>query len=321
MANFSVLMPFTPSRPEQAVPYAAFVQHRAHRLWQGQSLLIDPHQTFSYLAGIGFRIPVGTGVTLMPFRHPFEAALHARSMAAAMRAPVVAGFGPGGTSLQASLRGAPYPSPIRAAREYLTIVRALLASGTVSHAGEYFTMYGSLPPLPAQPVELGLGVLRPRMARLAGEVADIAVTWLTPSAYVGDQLLPALREGATAAGRATPRLAAIVPVAVSRPERESADLAAASNSAHLNGPHYRDMLRRAGIELGSPSDLAAGARALVDGGAFVYGEPAVICKELDAYRAAGVDEIVLNLTGVCVRHGIQAGLADLEAIFNELTHE
>lgn len=95
----------------------------ASRLWQGQSVMIEPHQGFVAAAGGGFRVPTGLGVTLMPLRHPYEAALQARSPAMATGQPVIAGFGPGGRLLQR-----------------------------------------------------WLGVLRPGMAGLAGEVADVAVT-------------------------------------------------------------------------------------------------------------------------------------------------
>src|SRR5687767_8116490 len=108
-------MPVSPDRPGRALAFAALVRDGlADRLWQGQSLHIEPHQMFAYLAAAGFRVPVGLGVTLMPLRHPFESALQAASLAATMGAPIVAGFGPGAAAFQASLRGLPYPSPLTA---------------------------------------------------------------------------------------------------------------------------------------------------------------------------------------------------------------
>ena len=185
----------------------------------------------------------------MPFRHPLEAALQARSLAVTTGHPVVAGFGPGAAVLQKSVLGAPYASPLTAVREYLTIVGGLLAGQAVEHQGEYFSCRINMGWQPGPPVELGLGVLRPAMARLAGELADVAITWLTPAGYLRDVIVPALREGARAAGRPVPRLAAIVPVALSAPDRDPADLVLAANSGHLSMPHYQDMLRRSGIEV------------------------------------------------------------------------
>ena len=321
VASYSVMMPLVPLRPEQAVPFASLVQwSAAHRLWQGQSVLVDAHQMFAFLAAAGFRIPVGTGVSVMPFRHPLDAAIQARSLAATMGAPVVAGFGPGAAILQESVHGSAWRSPLTAAREYLTIVRALLAGQGAAVDGEYFSLHGGIPPLPGVDVELGLGVLRPRMARLAGELADVAITWLTPPAYLSARVLPALRAGAEAAGRPTPRLAAVVPVALSGPDRDPVELVLAGSTAHLKLPHYCAMLRDAGLDV-DPADPARGARALVEGGVFVHGEPDVVVKELDAYRAAGADEVVLNVTGVCHRFGARAALAELRTIFDRLTME
>ncbi|GAA3468594.1 LLM class flavin-dependent oxidoreductase [Nonomuraea roseola] len=319
MSTFSVLLPFMPMRSEQIVPYAALVQaSTAYRLWQGQSMLAETHQSFAYAAAMGLRVPVGTGVTLMPFRHPLEAALQARSLAAVTSNPVVAGLGPGGASVQTMVYGKPYKSPITACREYVTIVRGLLAGDDMACSGEYFSFYGSgLAALPGPPVEIGLGVLRPGMARLAGEIADVAITWLTPPGYLRDCVLPALREGAAAAGRTAPRVVAIVPVALSKPSRDPVKLVLASNQGHLHGPHYQDMLRRAGITIDT-GDLAAGARALLDENVFVSGDMENLVKGFDAYREAGVDEIVLNVTGVFHTEGGPAALSELAAIITQV---
>ncbi|MFF5502542.1 LLM class flavin-dependent oxidoreductase [Streptomyces roseolus] len=314
MTKYSVLVPFLPRRPEQLLPYAALVDWtHAERLWQGQAMLVDPFHGFTAAAGAGFRVPVGLGVTLMPLRHPFEAAQQARSLAMTTGHPVVAGFGPGGKSFQQSLRGAPYASPLTASREYLTIVRGLLDGGTVRIEGEYFSCHGGLPPSPAPAVELGLGVLRPGMARVAGELAGTAITWLTPAAYLKDTVLPAMREGAEAAGRPLPRLTAMVPVALRGPDRDPADLAQASNAPHLAAPHYVDMLHRAGIAV-DRHDIPLSAKRLVAGRAFLYGDPQELAGMFAEFREAGVDEIVLNTTGVFNLYGHQAAMADLKAI-------
>ncbi|WP_329196473.1 MULTISPECIES: LLM class flavin-dependent oxidoreductase [unclassified Streptomyces] len=318
MTAYSVLIPFLPRRPEQVLPYAALVHWtHAQRLWQGQSLMVEPHHGFVHAAGAGFRVPTGLGVTLMPLRHPYEAALQARSLALATGQPVVAGFGPGAPSLQQGLLGAPYRSPLTAAREYLTAVRGLLAGETVRMAGEYVSCDAALVPFPSPAVELGLGVLRPAMARLAGEVADVAITWLTPAAYLRDTVLPALREGAAKAGRPVPRLTAMVPLALSRTGRAPAEVALASNAVHLGLPHYTDMLRRSGIEI-TGTDREADARALVEGRGFLSGDLAELVAQLREYEDAGVDEIVLNVTGVATLHGPQAATDELKTVLAAL---
>ncbi|MEU6176558.1 LLM class flavin-dependent oxidoreductase [Streptomyces coeruleorubidus] len=319
MTTHSVFLPFMPSRPEQIVPFAAFVQRSAAgRLWQGQALALDSHQLFSYAAGMGFRVPVGFGVNLMPFSHPLEAALQARSLAAVTGHPLVAGFGPGAAGLQRSMLGSAYASPLTAAREYLSVMRALLQGEPIRQDGTYHTLHAvNLAPVHAPAVELGLGVLRPGMARLAGEVADVAITWLTPPSYLREQLLPALREGAEKAGRPTPRVVTLVPVALKRADRDPVEMVLHGNSAHLQLPHYVDTLRRAGVEVDA-TDTAAGARTLVDSGVFAYGTPSSIADVLREYEDVGVDELVVNMTGACKRYGPRVALEDLDALFTEL---
>ncbi|MFI5981380.1 LLM class flavin-dependent oxidoreductase [Streptomyces sp. NPDC051555] len=318
MTAYSVLVPFLPRRPEQILPYAGLVQWtHAQRLWQGQSVMVEPHHGFVHAAGAGFRVPTGLGVTLMPLRHPYEAALQARSLALATGQPVIAGFGPGAPSLQQALRGAPYRKPLTAAREYLTAVRGLLAGEVVRMAGEYVTCEAQLAPFPSAPVELGLGVLRPAMARLAGEVADVAITWLTPAAYLRDTVLPALREGAAKAGRPVPRLTAIVPLALARTDRAPGEIALASNAAHLGLPHYVDMLRKSGIGI-TGTDPALDARALVEGRGFLSGDTGEILAQLKEYEDAGVDEVVLNVTGVANLYGPQAATEELKTLLAAL---
>nr|WP_274389147.1 LLM class flavin-dependent oxidoreductase [Streptomyces taklimakanensis] len=303
-----------PRRPEQVLPYAALVEWtHAERLWQGQAMMVEPFQGFAAAAGAGFRVPTGLGVTLMPLRHPFEAAQQARSLAMATGRPVLAGFGPGGKSFQRSLLGFPYASPLTASREYLTIVRGLLTGGTVRHEGEYFSCHGALPPASAPPVRVGLGVLRAGMARLAGEVADAAVTWLTPAKHLRETVLPALREGAAAAGRPVPHLTAMVPVALRRSGHGPAEVALASNAAHLAAPHYVDMLGKAGIEVVA-DDPVLSAERLVEGGGFLHGDMDELLGRFAEFRAAGVDELVLNLTGVYNLHGPKVAMSNLKAI-------
>ncbi|ANZ18100.1 LLM class flavin-dependent oxidoreductase [Streptomyces noursei] len=319
MTTYSVLLPFTPVRPEQVVPFAALVQRTpGARLWTSQQLTLEPHQLFAYSAGIGLRVPVGTAVTLMPLRHPVEAALQARSLAQITGHPVVAGYGPGAAVFQEALLGAAYPSPLTAVREYMSAVRGLLAGERVQMDGAYFRMDASLPQVPHPPVELGLGVLRPRMARVCGEVADVAIGWLTPPDYLASVIAPELRAGAEAVSRPTPRLVAVVHVALAGPHRDPVALAYSVCARHLRGPHYTQMLRRAGVGV-DPSDPVDGARRLVEAGLFLSGEPEAIAEGLAAYGKAGVDEVVLNCSAVGINYGERAALEEIETLLKAVT--
>lgn len=313
MTAYSVLVPFLPRRPEQILPLAAMVKWtHAERLWQGQALLMEPHQGFVSAAASGFRVPVGLGVTLMPLRHPYEAALQARSVAMTTGHSVVAGFGPGSRAFQAGLLGT--PTPARSPQHVSTWPRSA-GSSTVRWSRTRAGTSTSPPNCPrgGPRVDVGLGVLRPGMAGVAGEFADVAITWLTPPDYLRDILVPAIRKGAEEAGRPCPRITAMVPVALERAQVSAPELALASNAGHIQAPHYIDMLRQAGVQV-SGEDPGDTACALVEANAFVSGAPEQVAALLDQYRQAGVDEIVLNTTGVRKRCGEQEAVNDLKTI-------
>lgn len=308
----SVLFPIQPQVPHAVAPLAALV-HKGHarRLWMGQSLALETHQVYAFLAGAGLRVPMGTSVTLVPLRHPYEAAIQARSLAILTGQSFVAGFGVSHPGFVRCLRPGPYGSPRTAIREYVTMVRGLLAGKTLDTEGRYHVLRAGLPPLEHPPVELGVGVLRPGMARTAGAVADAAITWMTPPSYIAETLVPALEQGA--GGGPPPRIATVVHVAIDREGRDPRELAHIAAGGHLSTQHYTDMLRRAGVRA-DPADPVAGATQLVEHGVFMYGSPPEIADQLAHYGEATVDEVILNPAGVLFTDGLDAALADIQEI-------
>ncbi|MFW5420919.1 LLM class flavin-dependent oxidoreductase [Nocardiopsis sp. CNT-189] len=309
---FSIGSPLQPRLPGDVVPYGRLVQRSgAHRMWFGQSRLIETQQIISFMAGMGIRIPYGSGVSLTALRHPYDAAVAANSIATLTGHPYTAGYGAAHPGFVRGLRGRPYDSPRKAAAEYADLMRRLLSGEEVAFEGEYFFHQGLEPLEGGGDVEVGLGVLRPRMAAAAGRIADVAITWLTPPAYLRSVIAPELRKGAV--GReSAPRIATMVQIAVRRPGRDPVELADLCAGLHLRAPHYRAMLAEAGIGLGDGSrDSAA---ALVDSGVFLYGSPEEIASGLREYHAAGVQEVVLKATGPHMGEGLRPAIDDLIAV-------
>ena len=315
----SVLFPQQPTDPRQIVPYGELVRDSPfHALWMGQSLMIESHPAFAYLAGRGCQIPVGIAVGLMPLRHPYDAAVQARSVAALMEHPVSIGYGSADPSFVTALTGAPYAQPAAAVEEYVSLVRALLRGGRVRHDGPLFHVDDALVAMQHPPVEIGAGVLRPAMARAAGRAADAAMTWLTPPAYLRDVVVPALAAGAAQAARERPpRVVAMVPVGFAAPGRSPLLLAQHTVMNHLRTVHYTDMLRRAGFDL-DRSDPDSGVREVVEEGLFIHGKPGDVAREIRRYHEVGVDEVILNVTGVAGLYGDAALLDDLRRLAAEL---
>ena len=315
MTDYSFLAPFVPVRPEQLLPYGALAQCTStHRFWQGQSTGSDPLQTFTHVAAAGFRTPVGLAVSLMPMCHPFDAAMRVQSLAAGVGNSVVAGFGPGAKILQSNLLGAPYRSQLGAVREYVTIVRGLLTQGEFTFEGEFFSCRGQMARIPLPTVEIGLGVLRPGMAELAGELADVAITWMCSADYLRETVLPALRRGAEKAGRPVPRLVAMVPLAKAGPERDLTQIVLSGSGGHMQLPHYIDMLDRSGVTVDMKNSPEASAKALVQHEVFLHGDEDEVAAKLARYEEAGVDEVVFNVTGLCAMKGHKTALKEIESL-------
>ncbi|MGY5011937.1 LLM class flavin-dependent oxidoreductase [Streptomyces sp. 900105755] len=313
----SFMFPQQPTDPDAIIPFGQLAQEiRADRLWLGQSLRIESHPALAYLAGSGCRISVGMAVALMVLRHPYDAALQARSLARLMRHPVAIGYGAAYPSYVRSVRGEAYTKPAAAVGEFVDIARKLANNQAVSHDGDQFSVHTRLPPMQTPKVEIGAGVLRPGMARIAGRTSDLAMTWLTPLNYIEEVVKPAVEEGARGVQR-PPRIVSVVHAGVERKGRSPMLLAQHGSVSHLQAPHYTDMLRKAGLDVDA-SDPVSGARELVRAGVYLYGDPAHIAAEIAKYHALGVDEVVINPTSVSNMYGLQAAVDDLREIFAAL---
>ncbi|MFF4505484.1 LLM class flavin-dependent oxidoreductase [Streptomyces sp. NPDC001401] len=314
----SWLYPAQVSNPAVLLPFARTAQSLGvHRLWTGQSLRAETHQIFSYLCGAGIRMPMGSAVTLFPLRHPIDAAAQARGVAMLSGHSYVAGYGPGSAGFQAAALGEKLAKPASATVEFLTLARRFTAGEAVTHRGDLHRVDFQLEPLPHPPVHWAAGVLRPGMARRVAGCADLAITWMTPPAYVRDHIIPALTEGATAAARPIPEVATVVHVYPDRYGKDVYEVAQKAAGVHLSMPHYTDMLRRAGVAAHA-DDPRAGARALVDSGTFVHGSPRQIADLLEEYRRCGVAEVVLNPMSSIAAHGLGTAIRDLSDITTSL---
>lgn len=314
--KLSVMVPHAPRAVSEIEPYVAPLRDgHDGRLWLGQSLTVESHQLLSTLRGID----TGTAVTLAPLRHPLDAAVQARSVALCTGGTHVAGFGAGSRGFQAGVLGEPYGSPLTAMSEYLSAVRDLVVDGSSRRTGEYFNVTADVPPVDASAqVEIAAGVLRAGMARVAGQFCDAAITWLTPPEFIRDDLAPAMAEAADRAGRAAPRVVAVVHVLVDHPGRDPLHQVISASRMHLSMPHYRKMLKAAGIPL--DGDLVVDAALLVERNVYCFGSPSDIVDQLSKWQECGVDEVALNLAGAAFTTGDESAVrADLDAILQEWT--
>lgn len=258
-------------------------------IWLTQSLSLEPRAA---IAATATRSPMafGTAISIMQLEHPVKAALDARSLSALTGGRFSLGLGVSEPAFVRDALGLASRPPARFAREYVSLVREGVQSGRLDRTGEFFDVHVQLPPIDAPPAPVLLAALQPRMAQVAGETADGCLTWLAPPRYLEKILIPAVQTGAAAAGRATPRIVALVPAYQTSDRDEARSLVARTIGQHVDRPHYRAMLGRAGLLAGRSDDVCLDW--LLDS-LVAWGSLEQIRERLDQYRRAGADEIAV----------------------------
>ncbi|WP_069801276.1 LLM class flavin-dependent oxidoreductase [Thermogemmatispora onikobensis] len=234
------------------------------------------------------RIRLGTAIVPTYPRHP---------LVMAQQAYTLEELGPGrlrlgvGTSHRHSIEGIygfSMVEPLEQLREYVTILRAALWDGTVDVQGRFYTARASFPRPMRVPILVS--ALRRRAFRLAGEVADGAISWMCPHPYLLEKARPALVEGAASRGRPVPPLLAHVPVALGTDWQPVLEAARSHLGFYGRAPFYRNMFADAGYPLGSdgllPEELI---RNLV-----VWGDETTVADRLRELLAQGLDELVVT---------------------------
>jgi probable F420-dependent oxidoreductase len=136
--------------------------------------LVEPFIGMAHALARTSRLKVGTGVAILPGRHPVLVAKQLASLAALAPGRVLPAFG-----LQPARPGEralfPVPPGRRAAvfDESLELLRLLLREENVSFTGQYFTVDGAtIGPLPAKPIDIWTGGSAPGALRRTGRLAD-----------------------------------------------------------------------------------------------------------------------------------------------------
>ncbi len=135
--------------------------------------LMEPFVGMAYALSRTSRLKVGTGISVLPGRHPVLVAKQLASMAGLAPGRVLPVFGlrPARRSERA-LFEVPGPRD-QVFDESLQLLRLLLREDTVSFAGRFFTVEGaSVGPLPVKPLDIWLGGTAPGALRRIGRLAD-----------------------------------------------------------------------------------------------------------------------------------------------------
>lgn len=263
-----------------------------HGMWLGSAFGFDPVMALALAGSATSSLELGVAVQPTWPRHPLVTAQQAATASAATGGRFRLGLGASHEPV-IGMYGIAFDRPISHLREYLAVVRTLLADGQVAHHGERYQVNGFLDVADAPRPPVLLGVLREQMARLAGAAADGALCWLGPAPYLHDVVLPNLRAGAASAERPVPPLVAELPCALTTDREALHRMAATDLGIYPQMPFYRAVFKAAGVRL----DKDRWTDEMLDA-SVVHGDEDQLAAGVQALFDAGADEVVLSPFGV-----------------------
>lgn len=207
-------------------------------------------------------IELGTAIIPSFPRNPMALAAQVLTTNDALGGRLTLGLGLSHAVMMADL-GIEFDKPIRHLREYLSILMPLLHDGEVDYSGELLSCKARVFKKPATPVPVLVAALGPQALRLTGRLADGTILAWVGTKTVREHIVPTISEAAAAAGRASPRVVATLPMCVT----DDVEKVRASIDANLGSygelPSYRAMFEREGVS--SPSGVAmVGSKAEVE---------------------------------------------------------
>jgi probable F420-dependent oxidoreductase len=163
--------------------------------------LVEPFVGMAYALSRTRRLKAGSGISVLPGRHPVLVAKQLASLAGLAPGRVLPVFG-----LRPARRGERQLFEVAGPRdevfdESLELLRLLLRQDSVSFTGKFYTVEGAgVGPLPAKPLDIWLGGTAPGALRRVGRLADgWLASLITPDEAAAGRA--AIEEAAAQAGR------------------------------------------------------------------------------------------------------------------------
>ena len=238
------------------------------------------------LAVAGSQVPgieLGTAVVPTYPRHPAALAQQALTVAAATGGRLALGVGTSHEIVIRDMFGYDFSKPAEHTREYLSILRPLLHGEPARVRGNQLSADITLSTPGPTPVPLLLAALGPRMLRVAAQLADGTVLWMTGPDTVRSYIVPTITAEAEALGRPSPRVVCILPICVTSDPDAARAAAARAFAIYGQLPSYRAMLDREGAA--GPADVA------------LVGDEAAVQAQLAGLADAGVTDFVAREFG------------------------
>jgi len=183
-------------------------------VWTAEAYGSDAATPLAYIAAKTERIKLGSGVMQIPGRTPAMTAMTAMTIDRMSNGRFLLGLGVSGPQVVEGWHGRPYGKPLGVTREYIAIIRAMLArKEPVTFDGEFYQLPYDGPgasglgkPLkimqrPKNPdLPIYLAAIGPRNVTLAAEVADGWLPVFFSPERTGEVYAPRLKEGFAKSG-------------------------------------------------------------------------------------------------------------------------
>jgi len=196
--------------PPEQIPSLAQLAERLElsELWLAEDYFFTGGISAATAAlGATSRIPVGLGIVAAQVRHPAVLAMEVATMERLYPGRVWPGVGLGVPHWIHQMGFHP-KSPLTVLRESVTTLGRLLAGENVTFDGKVFTLdQVELTHRPAATMPIYMGVIGPKMLKLAGEIADGTVVSVLASPQYISWLRERVQEGMAEGGRTSHRVA------------------------------------------------------------------------------------------------------------------
>jgi F420-dependent oxidoreductase-like protein len=173
------------ARPADALPLVQEAERLGFdSIWTAEAYGSDAVTPLAWIGALTSRIKLGTGILQMPARTPANTAMTAATLDLLSGGRVLLGLGVSGPQVVEGWHGQPYGKPLARTREYVEIVRRILArEEPLDFQGEEYhipiqggTGLGKPLRITVHPlrkrIPIYLAAIGPKNIELAGEIAD-----------------------------------------------------------------------------------------------------------------------------------------------------
>ena len=297
--------------PSMQIDYGVKAEERGFRAaWFPEITFGDAFGAATAVATKTSRIGLGTGVVGIWSRSAVTMALQAATLNELSHGRLLLGIGLQARGYVEGWHGQRYERPVRAMREYMTILRRILSGEAVTFEGEIFSVrnFQLMMQPPERPARIYMAAIGPQMCRLAGELADGIFGYCYSVPYLEEVVLPNLRAGAERAGRSLEEIdvACGFPAIVTKDE-SGLELIKGQvmmfATAGSSSPEYATSFAAAGFDVApiqervdagdTDGELALVTEEMADR-MTIAGSAENVHRRIEEYRTAGLDTIALN---------------------------